>query len=375
MPFLSASQLARRLQRGHDWANNQLTDGPLVMLNVPPSADVRESLQQRYAMPSADDAVGLRQWWTDADYIIKRFEAGNEAMLFLGDAWPCHFVNLGPGALAGYMGCESVLQPTTIWQEPLIEEWGSAPELKLQEDSWLWKVTQELTRASIAASGGRWVTTVTDIGGAMDIASAFRTPEKLCFDLLDNPKEVAACEEAALKAWFKVFDRLAGWLLDQSGGTASWGNTWARGRHYMLQCDFCCMIGPDMFRQFVRPVLGRMAAGLDASCYHLDGPGSIRHLDDICSIPGINCIQWVPGAGNSYGAAEWIDLYRRIQDNGCGIWMWCTEDELDIVFDKLDVDRLMLTMHTPDWTAFSPTSAESVMRKVERLRKSRRRAV
>ncbi len=375
MPFLAPKELQRRLQRADDWLNNRLTDGPLCMLTVQPSPEQREKLQQAFPVPEADDAAGLERWWTDPAFVTSRMEAEFLAATYLGDSWPYHYINLGPGALASFMGCRSILQPRTIWQEPLIKDWSTAPQLELVEDSPLWLATQELTKASIAASGGRWLTSITDIGGAMDITSYFRTPEKLCFDLLEAPEQVLASEEAVLKAWFQVYDRLAAEVIAQSGGTSSWGLTWGRGRHYMLQCDFSCLIGPEMFRQFVLPYLTRQAAGLDACCYHLDGPDAIRHADDVCAVPGINCIQWIPGAGNSWAVADWIDLYRRIQDNGCGIYMWCREDELELVFNELDVNRLMLIIGPQGKEPFTVAQGEAVLSKIDRLRKGRRQMI
>jgi len=367
MPFLESDELRRRLDRHAAWHRHELCDGPLLKLTVSSSEDTGFWPATRQEPPT-EDADALRAWWTDPAQVIPRTEEALEGRTYLGDAYPHHYVNLGPGSLAAFMGCESVPQETTIWQKHLIDDWATAPELALREDSFYWQAARSLTTASVASSGGRWITSLTDIGGAMDITSYFRGPEALCIDLVEFPDEVRRSEEAVLKAWFEVYDRLYPQLLEASGGTCGWMGMWYDGRMYPLQCDFACMIGPAMFRDHVMPFLRRQAAGLDVAIFHLDGPGAIRHLEAICEVPNIRSIQWVPGAGESQRVADWLDLYHRILDLGRNIWMPCAEDELDLVFNELDVDRLVLPMHVEDMRA-----AERIMGKIDRLRGKRKR--
>ncbi len=363
MPFLETGELRRRLQRHADWFHGQLSDGPLLKLEVrpdPPATPVEP--------PPAHDQRELEAWWCDPARVIPRVEAGLGDATYLGDAYPHHFVNLGPGALAAFMGCRSVPMPQTIWQEPLIEDWSQAPPLVLQEDNPYWQAAQALTRESLAASGGRWMVSLTDIGGTLDITSYFRTPEVLCMDLVEHPDEVQRCEKAVLDAWFRVYDRLYEPISAEAGGACGWMGMWYPGRTYPLQCDFSCMISPEMFREFAFPWLRRTADRLDVAIYHLDGPGAIRHLDAICEISTVRGIQWVPGAGGTHAVADWLDLYRRILDHDRGIWMTCREDELELVFDRLDPDRLVLPM-----VARTPAEGERILAKVERLRRGRKR--
>ena len=84
---------------------------------------------------------------------------------------------------------------------------------------------------------------------------------------------------------------------------------------YMLQCDFCYMISPEMFAEFVLPELAESCRRLDRSFYHLDGKGELPHLPQLLSIPELGGIQWVPGAGET-PYYEWIDVYRAVADAG-----------------------------------------------------------
>jgi hypothetical protein len=364
MPFLEEAEIRRRLERHAAWHLHELTDGPLVLMSAPADKAKSKQLDARHAPPA--DPEGLRQWWTDPQTVTRRTEELIEATNHYGDALPHHFVNLGPGALAAFMGCESVLQADTVWQEPLIEDWATAPELVLHEDSRLWQTCLALTRTSASAAQGRWLTSLADIGGAMDITSYFRTPEKLCFDLIEHPAEVQKAEMAILKAWFQVYDRLEPLVRAYWGGTSAWNGLWHTGRTYTPQCDFSCMIGPDMFRKFVLPILQRQSAALDVTTYHLDGPGAIRHLDALLTIPNQRAIQWIPGDGQSYAVADWLDLYRKILDGGRNIQMICpTPEDLDLIFSQLDPDRVTIWLHADD--------PEKAMARLDRLRAKRKK--
>jgi hypothetical protein len=73
----------------------------------------------------------------------------------------------------------------------------------------------------------------------------------------------------------------------------------------------------------------------DRSIYHLDGPGALKHLDSILSIPKLNAVQWVPGAGNG-GFERWIPVYQKIQAAGKGIQLATVSlKNLELVFETL----------------------------------------
>ena len=54
--------------------------------------------------------------------------------------------------------------------------------------------------------------------------------------------------------------------------------------YFISQCDFCCMIGPEQFDEFVFETLKKEASLIERSFYHLDGPGAVRHLDKIMNV-------------------------------------------------------------------------------------------
>jgi hypothetical protein len=363
--FLEEGEIRRRLERHAAWHRCELTDGPLVLMTSPADNQAAKQLAAKHAPP--EDAEGLRTWWTDPQTVVGRFAEQTELTNFYGDAWPSHFVDVGPDVGACCVGSRSTLRPATIWQEPLIENWSTMPPLVLHEDSFMWRACQAITQASVSAAAGRWVTTLTDIGGPMDTLACLRTAEKLCFDLIEHPAEVQQAQSALLKVWLQVYERLVPLVRARWGGTCGWNGLWHTGRSYITQCDFSCLIRREMFREFVLPNLQEQAASLDVTVYHLDGPGAIRHLDDLLTIPNLRAVQWIPGDGQSYDVSAWLDLYRKILDGDRGIQMHCPRpEELDLIFDKLDPDRIAVWLGTGG-------DAEKTMARVERLRAKRKR--
>jgi hypothetical protein len=83
--------------------------------------------------------------------------------------------------------------------------------------------------------------------------------------------------------------------------------------------------GPDAFDRFVKPELAASCRRLPDTIYHMDGPGQLRHLDSLLTIPELKAIQWVPGAGQP-GVGEWPDVYRKIRDAGKRIQFFTSQD-------------------------------------------------
>lgn len=79
--------------------------------------------------------------------------------------------------------------------------------------------------------------------------------------------------------------------------------------------DFSCLVSEADFEEFIIPELMEEINFLDASIYHLDGPGALRHLDRLLKIEKLKGIQWVYGAGQPT-ARYWIDILKKIQDTG-----------------------------------------------------------
>lgn len=290
-------------------------DRALLSLNV-------ENSGTDCPVPPPPPPADLKDQWENQNRLLQSWLYGIYHTTYLGEGFPSFFVNMGPGALAACIGGSYQLAPHTVWfeNEPFLirdfEEFDPA-SLRLLPDSLAYQAVERITRTLAAQSQGRFLTSMTDIGGTLDVVASLRGTQTLLMDLYDYPDEVLAAANRVDELWEECYTRLAQLIAPYQEGTGSWQGLYCRGTHYPLQCDFSAMVSPEQFQRFVIPSLQRHCRFLDHSIYHWDGPGQLCHLDSLLSIPELDAIQWVPGDGAPDQADDqWLPYYRRIQDSG-----------------------------------------------------------
>jgi len=250
-----------------------------------------------------------------AEDIVDAWDYELSRTLFMGDAFPETIPNFGPGSIAAYMGAGLENGNDTVWFHPETEvEITTLDFAFLPANPWFVR-TKDILRAAVDRWQGQVQIGLTDLGGNLDILSTFRPSEKLIYDLFDYPEDVKKLTWKAHKMWWKYFDEFNAITAPSNPGYSSWARIFSGQPHYILQCDFCFMVGPEMFEKFVKPELKATADKLSNAFYHLDGPGQLKHLDSILEIDSIRGVQWVPGAGQA-DVAGWPQVYRRITDAG-----------------------------------------------------------
>jgi 5-methyltetrahydrofolate--homocysteine methyltransferase len=249
-----------------------------------------------------------------AAQIVDCWEYSLSETVFLGDAFPCVFPNFGPGVIAGFLGAGLANGTDTVWFHP--EENVEIKHLDLKYDAankWLCRV-KDIVKAADEKFSGLVQVAMTDLGGNLDILSTFRPSEKLLYDLYDYPDDVKKALWTASDLWLRYFNEL-GLAAPRNPGYSNWALVFSELPSYILQCDFCYMLGPGMFNEFVLPELKSTAGKLKNTFYHLDGPGQLVHLDTILAVDEIKGIEWVPGAGVA-DVTHWPDVYKKISDAG-----------------------------------------------------------
>jgi 5-methyltetrahydrofolate--homocysteine methyltransferase len=107
------------------------------------------------------------------------------------------------------------------------------------------------------------------------------------------------------------------------------------------QCDFSCMISPEYFEEFAVQSLNHEFSFMNGGEYHLDGPDAIKHLERLVQIPGLDIIQWVPGAGAA-SEKDWTELYKRILSLGKGLILGCRIDQAEDLVKKYHSKNLFI---------------------------------
>ena len=247
--------------------------------------------------------------------IVDRWDWELSHQRYIGDAFPAVWPNFGAGVAAAFLGAELQNRQETVWFHP--RESVMPPDLKLRYDPdnrWLRRVS-DIARAAQERWQGLVQVGMTDLGGAYDVLSTFRPSADLLLDLYDYPEDIKRLGWEMHELWWRYFDELDAAMQPTNPGYTCWTPIYSETPYYMLQCDFCYMVGPKTFDEFILPELAASCRRLDNAFYHLDGPGELPHLDSLLSIPELKGIQWVPGDGQP-GIDEWPDVYRRVHEAG-----------------------------------------------------------
>jgi hypothetical protein len=109
------------------------------------------------------------------------------------------------------------------------------------------------------------------------------------------------------------------------------------------------MVSKDMFDEIFLPGITEECRFHEASIYHLDGPGALRHLDSLLEIKELSAIQWVFGAGNGR-ASDWLPVYQKCQTAGKALQIHMDLDELDTFIENIKPEGVWigLAVATPD---------------------------
>ena len=239
---------------------------------------------------------------------------------FLADGYPrLNFAAFGPGVLAAFCGAKLEHDRGQVWFFPEKELPLSEIHVKYDPDNMWVRRIKDIYKAGLERWEGLVKMGMPDLGGVMDVAATFRGSENLLLDLYDDPEEVKRLIGEIEIAWYEAYNDFSN-VLEPQGGHTDWSGLWSPTPSYITQCDFCYMISPDMYREFVHDTLVRDTGKLANVIYHLDGIGELPHLSQILSIPELNAIQWVPGAGQKE-AIEWAEVHKTILDAGKRLYL------------------------------------------------------
>ena len=274
-----------------------------------PILNISTRTKEPYKKPESPE-----EKWLDENYVVGAALHDSQNREFLAEGVPFLFTNFGAGCLSACIGGDYQLSENTIWfdRNPIIDDWENLPEIKFDRNSEMWQNVERIQKKAFQHS--EFNTSITDIGGILDIICSLRGTENMLYDLYDYPDEVKAMTKHITKLWFEAFELQKKAVEEAGQPYNNWMNIPSSKPWYPLQCDFSYMISPAQFEEFVLPHLIEQVNHLERSVYHLDGVGEIPHLDMLLDIEDLTAIQWVPGGGQLPKWDEkWFPMYQKIQ--------------------------------------------------------------
>ena len=359
MSFSFKPDFEQTQQRIEAFWNRETCDRPVAVFYLPKPENERVPLPVSHHSDPAER-------WLDTQYQVELAQAHLQNQLFLGDALPIAWPNLGPEVLSGIYGCPMHFGDYgTSWTDPILHDWDLADQICLDWNSPYLRKLIEMTDALLEVGKDRFIVGMTDWHPGADCIAAFRDPQNLAMDLITARPQVEALLKRIEADYFAVYDLFYNKLRAAGQPITAWLPLISDGKYYIPSNDFSIMISKAMFDEIFLPGLINECRFLDRSIYHLDGPGALRHLDAILAIPELDALQFVPGAGNE-DFTRWIEVYRKAQAAGKGIQVTCSVEEIDEVIQALSPTGVFLSI---SGVAHADT-ANNILRELQRWAKT-----
>ena len=351
-------------QRYDAWWHGEIVDRAVIRLIAPRKPLEPEEAFEYPMEPRGVSEAELFEWFTDPEQVIPRLERQMEAIYWGGEAFPVAFpvATRLVAILAAYLGCPYKVFPgsNSGWADPIIDDWQERPKFAFDPDNEWWRISKRLLEAAAKRGVGRYYVGIPDLNGPGEIVARLRGTEELAMDLIDHPDVLAPVLDEVNMAWLRYWEACVGVIHQWMGGYVYWMGIWSESPSIDLQCDFSCMISGEMFERFFLPAIEQQTEWVGRSIYHLDGPDSVRHLDALLSLPRLDGIQWVPGAGAA-PTSEWIPLLRRVQAKEKLLVLSCEKWEVETLLTELEPEGVLLS------TVCDPVEgAKALLRDVER---------
>ncbi|MCC7146980.1 MAG: hypothetical protein IT443_11095 [Phycisphaeraceae bacterium] len=359
--LLAKPDFPRTVQRFEAWWLGEVLDRPPVTIYL-------ESAQA-YDGPISTHA-SVREKWLDAEFRVDETIAKVACMRPYGDGFPIVMPNVGPELVATLYGCPLEFSDDssyTSWSKPIVHDpqsdWPKV--LRTRPDfahSPYWQSIERQTKIAIEKCQGRYIVGYTDIHDTFDTLAALRDPQLLCMDLLDHPDLIAQAAHHVLQGVIETYHRSHAMLLPAGFGGTSWIPCYHQGPSNISCCDFWAMVSPRIAAEVILPTIVELVQSAERSIFHLDGPAAVRHLDLLLSIPQLQAIQYVYGAGN-HPVTRWVDVYRRIQAAGKSSQVMCDEPGQALaILEALGPRGLWFTIGQPFASA---AEADGFLKEVE----------
>lgn len=346
---------AVKARLGSFWRHESI-GRPYVLLTAPKKNTPPAAVDLSYVRRVRDAARG------DFTSAVRDFEKWAQTIVHYGESLPQYSADLCPDQYAAFFGAEIVAREgeITTWIGKNLADTLDGLDLTLRRDNATLCALECAIRTAATIADGNFLVQLPDFHSNLDTLSALLSPQNLCYELMDAPKELETALSRVNATFAQVYDIFYAAGNMQTMGTTNWIPIWCEGRASAIQCDFSCMISPRDARKYVIPSIEAELSCLDHAIYHYDGEGALGHFEDVLAIDALDGVQWVPGAGKPR-TIEYMELLRRIQAAGKSTWIYDWSAEEILADRTLDPALTIFSLGLP-----SEDAAEDFMERLER---------
>jgi len=356
---IKADWEATKLRLTHWWAN-ELHDRAVLLVTAP-----KDGVEPGAPWPGGE--VTVETPWVNVDYMTWRMEEQIRTTYYGGESVPVFWHNWSVGH-ALLFGCEPKFAPDTVWTDPLPVEADGYPPIRFHREGHWWQWMREATLQAAQASQGRYFVMPAWGNHAGDNLALIRGSQELMLDIAGDPAWVRQAAKQVSDIMIEMHEELwtmAGPEVTGLEGSANYCSLWSPGRTMGFDCDISCCLSPRQFEELFLPPLIETMRTVDHRIYHLDGTVALQHLDLLLSVPEIQAIQWVPGAGHD-AIMQWVPLIQRIQQAGKAVQVYCGSRDVPALLEAVSARGLCICTGCG-----SETEARDLERQVARLSRER----
>jgi hypothetical protein len=346
--------LAECQRRVEAWWQHEIIDRAVIQARAPLTKN--RPYTEIANRPHMFDAADMKRSFLEPDVVLPQLKEQLANTYFGGEAFPVLFpVSTRMVAIVGnYLGCPmEFVGGGYVWSEPVVDAWEGRPRFVYDPEGELWRLSKRLLTLAVESADGYFVG-IPDLNGPTEIISRLRGSERLAMDFYDNPVQIKPSLVEINQAWYDYWQGCIK-ITQEIGGYFYWMGIWSELPSVDLQSDFACMISTEMFDEYFLPFIEEQTLMVDRTIFHLDGPGAVRHLDSLLSLPALNGIQWVPGAG-SKPTVEWIPLLQKVQAAGKLLYVYCEKTSVKKLLSELNPEGLMMVV-----SCDNPSEAEQLL--------------
>ena len=315
------------------WWDGGLGDRFPVICTAPNPRHVKQSVSLK-----PDE---YHRWYLDGGFMVRLAQETVGSRLWLAEAVP-HFTWVFP--LGPCLGGRATLEPgLNVWNHKSLDAREDLAGVHVDADCAFNQRAVGAWREVARAAQGNFLVDVPWGFCVADVLSLMRGSEEFMLDLADDPEAVFRAVGRVVNESFVLMDGFYDMALRTAGGAGSVAGlgVFTPGLTFPVQSDISCMISPALFARMAQHDVIPQMKHLHYGTYHLDGPGAVKHLDFLLSIPELRLIQWVPGDG-ALPFREWIPLLKRIVDAGKRTIVYCAPKELETFVSALGPERIVV---------------------------------
>lgn len=329
------------MRRIEAWYENKIIDRPPIRFVA--HNEFLEAAKEDISDLSPADK---KAWWFDVETQVDLFVKSIDGRNFHGETFPVFFPNLGPDVYAAFYGAELEFGEVTSWSIPFVRHWSDIEKLTLEPDNVYFRKLEELTECALQKCPGKFLVGYTDLHPGLDCVAAWRDPQQLCLDMIDNPEKVEELAQLAIADFELIFSHFDKMLKDHNQLSVSWMGIPSFDRMHIPSCDFSTLISPGFFRQFGLPILRTEVLTMSHNIFHVDGKGVARHLEAILSVPQVHALQWVQGVGDDLPILQWLPFLKELQALGIPTIVDLNKSELNTFMAEMEPQGLFLWIAT-----------------------------